>query len=95
MDFFKNNKTNYRSSSSSCVFCIAPFTSDAQMGGGGGAHMIVKTRGSLPACSLKSAGRKGRQTHKMCTCTQSLPTFLATPSNFISLPLGNLLKTIS
>jgi hypothetical protein len=81
-----SKKKNYHSSSSSScvVLCISPLLLMLRWG----AHMIVKALGSLPACSLKSAGRKGRQAHKMCTCTHCLPTFLATPSNFISLPLA-------
>ncbi len=50
------------------------------------AHMIMKTLAS--ACLLLeirwTTGR--RHADKMRTCTHSLPTFLAAPSNFLSLP---------
>jgi hypothetical protein len=46
---------------------------------------FVKTPGS--ACLLlEIRWQKGRQADRMCTCTHSLPTFWAAPSNFLSLP---------
>jgi len=51
----------------------------------GRTEMIVRTLGS--ACRLLEIHwQKGRQASKTCTCTHSLPTFLAAPSNFLSLP---------
>jgi hypothetical protein len=50
------------------------------------AHMIVKTLGSTYLL-LEICWQKGRQADKMCTsCTHCLPTVLAAPSNFLSLP---------
>jgi hypothetical protein len=49
------------------------------------AHMIMKTLDS--ACLLlEIRWQKGRQADKMRTWTHSPPTFLAAPSNFLSLP---------
>jgi hypothetical protein len=53
--------------------------------------MILKTLASaflLPEIRWQ----KGRQADKMRTCTQSLHTFLAAPSNFLSLPSIQFLK---
>jgi hypothetical protein len=53
--------------------------------------MIVKTLAS--ACLLLEIHwQKGRQPDKMHTCTHSLPTFLATPSTFLSLSSTEVLK---
>jgi hypothetical protein len=53
--------------------------------------MIVKTLAS--ACLfLEIHWQKGRQADKMRTWTLSLPTFLAAPSNFLSLPSTEFLK---
>jgi len=48
-------------------------------------HMIVKTLGSAWLL-LEIRWQKGRQADRLCTCTRRLPTFLAGPSNFLSLP---------
>jgi len=55
------------------------------------AHMIVKTLAS--ACLLlEIRWQKGRQADKISPCTHSLPTLLAPPSNFLSLPSTEFLK---
>jgi hypothetical protein len=54
--------------------------------------MIMKTLGS--ACLLLEIHwQKGRQADKLCTCTHCLPTFLAAPSNFLSLPSTQFVKS--
>jgi hypothetical protein len=65
-----------------------------------GAHECEDPGFCLPAClparSLKSAGRKaGRQAGRQINCPHSLPTFLAGPFNFFSLPLVFCFKEIS
>jgi len=56
------------------------------------AHMIMKTLAS--ACLLlEIRWQKGRQADKMRTCTHSLPIFLVAPSNFLSLPSTQFLKS--
>jgi hypothetical protein len=50
--------------------------------------MNVKTLGST--CLLFEIHlQKGRHANNMCTCTHSLPTFLASPSNLFSLLYNN------
>ncbi len=54
-----------------------------------GSHTRLCKSWLLPACPLKFAGIKaGRQTK----CAHSLPTVLAAPSNFLSLPSTQFLK---
>jgi hypothetical protein len=55
-------------------------------------HMIVNTLGSARLL-LEVHWQKGRQTDRLWTCTRRLPTFLASPSNFLSLPYAICSKT--
>jgi hypothetical protein len=52
----------------------------------GRAHDSEDAGFCLPAPSNLLAEFCWRQPDKMCTCTYSLATFLAAPSNFLSLP---------
>jgi hypothetical protein len=55
-------------------------------------QLFMKTLGS--ACLLLEIHwQKGRQADELCTCTHCLPTFLAAPSNFLSLPSTQFVKS--